>query len=201
MRRPLTSLGTGLAGVAMLLPGVALAHTGVGATGGLALGFAHPIGGLDHLLAMIAVGLFAATLGGRALWAVPATFVAVMALGGALGMLAFPLPYVELGIALSVVVLGLAVALRRPWPVAAAMALVAVVAVFHGHAHGAEMPVDASSLAYATGFVAATAVLHLVGIAAGLGVAKTGHLRARRLTRAGGAALALAGVLIMTGAV
>ena len=114
----------------------------------------HPLGGLDHVLAMVAVGLYAALLGGRALWLVPGTFVAVMALGGALGMAGYALPYTEIGIALSVIVLGLAVALRISLPTLAAMALAGLFAIFHGHAHGAEMPQDLSGYEYAAGFLA-----------------------------------------------
>jgi urease accessory protein len=177
------------------MPVAALAHTGHGDAGGFTHGFLHPLGGLDHVLAMVAVGLFAAHLGGRALWLVPATFVAVMALGGALGMAGIALPFVETGIALSVVVLGLAVALRIGVPVLAAMALVGFFAIFHGYAHGAEMPQDASGVAYAVGFLAATALLHGAGIATGL-------LAARgmpRLAQAAGGAMALAGVAILVG--
>ena len=185
-----------------LLPGAAFAHTGAGHAHGFVQGFAHPIGGLDHLLAMVAVGLFAAYLGGRALWLVPATFVGVMALGGLLGVSGAALPYVELGIALSVVVLGLLVALRWNFPVAGAMAIAGVFAVFHGYAHGTELPENASGLAYGIGFMIATAVLHLAGIAIGLGFASrgTGSL-GRRLVQTGGGAIALAGVVIAAQAI
>ncbi len=185
-----------------LLPGAAFAHTGAGHTHGFVHGFAHPIGGLDHLLAMVAVGRLAAYLGGRALWLVPATFVGVMALGGLLGVSGAALPYVELGIALSVVVLGLLVALRWNFPVAAAMAIAAVFAVFHGYAHGTELPENASGLAYGIGFMIATAVLHLAGIAIGLGLAKLGTGGfGQRIVRAGGGAIALAGAVIATQAI
>ena len=185
-----------------LLPGAAFAHTGAGHAHGFVQGFAHPIGGLDHLLAMVAVGLFAAYLGGRALWLVPATFVGVMALGGLLGVSGAALPYVELGIALSVVVLGLLVALRWNFPVAGAMAIAGVFAVFHGYAHGTELPENASGLAYGIGFMIATAGLHLAGIAIGLGFASrgTGNL-GRRLVQTGGGAIALAGVVIAAQAI
>ena len=116
---------------------VASAHMGVGHADGLAHGFWHPLSGIDHVLAMVMVGLFAAQLGGRALWLVPAAFVAVMAIGGAVGFAGLPVPFVELGIGLSIVVLGAAVALGFKTVVAAAMALVGFFAVFHGHAHGA----------------------------------------------------------------
>ena len=126
-------------------------------------GLSHPLGGLDHILAMVAVGMFAANLGRRAVWAVPLTFMSLMTLGGALGIAGIAVPFVEFGIALSIVVLGLAVAAKWNWPLAAAMALVGVFAVFHGHAHGAEMPVDAAGAEYAAGFILATGVLHIVG--------------------------------------
>jgi urease accessory protein len=182
-----------LAAMATLVPTAAFAHPGHGDALGFAHGFLHPIGGLDHVLAMVAVGLFAANLGGRALWAVPASFMALMAAGGLLGMAGVGLPYVEAGIALSVLVLGAVVALGARWPVGAAMALVGMFAIFHGHAHGAEMPADASGAAYAAGFVAATGLLHLAGIGIGLAV-RSGAVR-----RLGGAAVALAGVGLLTG--
>jgi urease accessory protein len=183
-----------LAAGAAFAPETAFAHIGAGHGSGFAHGFLHPIGGLDHVLAMLAVGMFAANLSGRALWAVPLTFVAVMALGGALGVRQVELAYVEVGIALSVVVLGLAVASRAHWPVAAAMALVAVFAVFHGHAHGAEMPMNASGAGYAAGFMLATAILHLAGIALGTGAALWS-----RAAPLAGSAMALAGVALLTG--
>ena len=179
----------------------ALAHTGVGATSGLAAGFTHPLLGLDHLLAMIAVGLFAASRGGKALWLVPLAFVAMMAAGGLLAMAGIGLPMVELGIALSVVVLGAAVALRLSLPVAGAMALVGAFALFHGHAHGAEMPAGASAMSYALGFVLATAMLHAVGVGIGL-VAGIGSQRVGQWAmRTCGSVMALAGVGILAGVI
>ena len=183
-----------------LAPAIASAHTGIGATTGFLHGFWHPIGGIDHVLAMVAVGLFAAQLGGRALWAVPATFVAVMAAGGTLGMAGVALPAVEVGIALSVLVLGLVVLAGRRWPLGLAMALVAVFAVFHGHAHGSEMPVDASGLSYGLGFMLATALLHLAGIGLGIGLGRLAATEGGRLIQASGAAIALAGVILLAGA-
>jgi urease accessory protein len=141
---------------------------------------------------MVAVGLFAAHLGGRALWLVPLSFVATMAFGGALGMAGVALPYVEIGVGLSVVVLGIIIASRINPPVAIAMALVGFFAVFHGHAHGADMPETASALAYAVGFIVATAMLHAIGV--GLGIL-TGT--ERRFTQLAGSAMALAGVVIL----
>jgi urease accessory protein len=159
-----------------LAPTMAFAHPGHDGAG-LVDGFLHPLGGVDHIVAMVAVGLLAARLGGRALWLVPASFVAAMAAAGLAGMAGVGLPYVEAGITLSVVVLGAVVALRLTMPVAAAMALVAFFAVFHGYAHGIEMPETASGLAYGAGFVAATALLHGIGIGLGLTLAG-GRLRA-----------------------
>jgi urease accessory protein len=181
-----------------LLPTAALAHTGIGAAGGFAHGFWHPIGGLDHVLAMVAVGAFAVRLGGRAVWLVPAAFVAMMAVGGLVGMERIQLPFVETGIALSVVVLGLAVAFQWKLPAAAACALVGLFAIFHGHAHGSEMPVDASGLAYAAGFMLATASLHVAGIGLGLAVGRIGA-RSRLALQASGGAMALAGVALLSG--
>lgn len=190
-----------LAALLALSPSLAFAHPGHGDTVGFSHGFLHPIGGLDHVLAMVAVGIFAANLGGRALWAVPATFVALMAVGGAFGMYGVAVPFVEIGIAASVIVLGGAVALGwKNWPLGAAMALVGFFAVFHGHAHGAEMPADASALTYAAGFMLATTLLHIAGIGAGLAIGTAGA-RAPRLTQALGTVVAVVGVGLLTGVI
>ena len=179
----------------------ALAHTGVGTSSGFAAGFTHPLLGLDHLIAMIAVGLFAAARGGKALWLVPLAFVAMMIGGGALAMAGVQLPMVELGIALSVVVLGGAVALRLSLPLAGAMALVGLFAVFHGHAHGAEMPLGTSATGYVAGFVLATSLLHAlgvgIGVVAGIGSRRVGQV-AMRVT---GSVMAVAGVGILAGVI
>ena len=184
-----------------LFSSAALAHVGVGSTSGFVHGFSHPLGGLDHILAMVAVGIFAARLGGRAVWAVPLTFMAVMAAGGALGILGAPVPFVELGIALSIIVLGLAVAIRTHWPLAAAMSLVGLFAVFHGHAHGTEMPLDAVGAEYAAGFVIATGLLHLVGLGIGFGLAAASAQigQGRRVTQFGGAVISVLGVGVLIG--
>ena len=189
-----------LAAALTLTPATAFAHTGVGDAHGFSHGFMHPVGGLDHILAMVAVGLFAAALGGRALWLVPAAFVAMMGFGGLLGTSGIDLPFVEIGIATSVIVLGAAVALRLQASTALAMGLVGFFAVFHGFAHGAEMPADASGLGYAIGFMLATALLHAAGIGAGLASARFAS-RTDLLVRACGGAMALAGVGILTGIV
>jgi urease accessory protein len=175
----------------------AFAHTGVGAASGLAAGFAHPLLGLDHLLAMIAVGLFAASRGGKALWLVPLAFIALMVGGGAMAMAGLGLPQVELAIALSVVVLGGAVALGVSLPAAGAVALVGAFALFHGHAHGAEIPAGASAMSYAAGFVLASAMLHAIGMAAGYGSRRSGQW-AMRTT---GSVITLAGVGILAGVI
>jgi urease accessory protein len=184
----------------VLVPAIASAHPGHEGAPGFVHGFLHPLGGLDHILAMVAVGLFAARLGGRALWLVPASFVVTMAAAGVAGMAGFALPYVEAGIALSILVLGAAIALETTMPVAAAMGLVALFAVFHGHAHGAEMPETMSGLAYGAGFVAATAALHALGIGLGLFIGRAGEMFGRRVLQVGGTAAALAGAALLAGA-
>jgi urease accessory protein len=188
-----------LTGLLLLASSAAYAHTGVGTTSGFTHGFVHPIGGIDHVLAMVAVGLFAAHLGGRALWAVPLSFVTMMAAAGAAGMGGLALPFVEIGIGLSVVVLGAAVASRLHLPTVAAMALVGLFAIFHGHAHGAEMPETASGFEYALGFVLATAGLHDCGIGLGLVLDKMGEATGGRISRVAGSAMAVAGLAILGG--
>jgi urease accessory protein len=190
-----------LALVLALTPSLALAHVGVGETSGVAHGFMHPISGTDHILAMVAVGLFAAHLGGRALWLVPLSFVAMMAFGGVLGMAGIGLAYVEVAIGLSVVVLGIIVAARVNPPVAIAMALVGFFAIFHGHAHGAEMPETASGLAYGVGFILATALLHAIGIGVGISIGKAGQRYSRTISQIAGGAMALAGVAMLGGTI
>ncbi|WP_395448920.1 HupE/UreJ family protein [Aminobacter sp. UC22_36] len=187
-----------LALAAASLPAVAYAHTGAGPADGLAHGFMHPIAGLDHVLAMVAVGMFATVLGGRALWLVPASFVVMMAIGGLLGMENVNVPFVETGIAASVIVLGLAVALRWNPPTVAAMGIVSLFAVFHGYAHGTEMPLDSSGLQYAVGFMAATALLHGIGLGLGLTIGRAGANSATAM-RFGGGAMALTGVGLLAG--
>ncbi len=186
--------------VFLLAPGAALAHTGTGAhEHGFAYGFLHPLGGLDHLLAMIAVGLLAAHLGGRALWLVPLSFVVLMAAGGAIGFAEVGIPYVELLIAASVVVLGALVAFRTNMPLAAAMLIAGFFAIFHGHAHGAELPDGNSPFPYAAGFLIATALLHIAGIVIGLGLAKLSASGiGQRIVQASGGIMALAGVVLLT---
>jgi urease accessory protein len=149
------------------LAGPALAHVEAGQAAGFLAGLAHPVSGLDHVAAMVAVGLWGAQLGLPAIWILPVTFPIVMALGGLLGLLGVPLPGVELGIAASAILLGAAVMTERRLPLYAAAALVGVFAVFHGHAHGTELPPGQSGLLYSLGFVVATGCLHAIGIAIG----------------------------------
>jgi urease accessory protein len=180
-----------------LVPTAASAHPGFAHTHDLVHGFVHPLGGIDHVLAMIAVGLLAVQLGSRALWFVPAAFVLTMAAAGILGMSGGSIPYIETGIALSVLVLGAIVALRIGMPVQIAVAMVAMFAVFHGYAHGIEMPADqiASGLLYGVGFIAATILLHGVGIAAGLMIARAPQ--GVRIAQIAGGAMAVAGAALL----
>jgi urease accessory protein len=188
-----------LALAAVAAPAVAYAHTGVGDTSGFVHGFSHPISGLDHILAMVMVGVFAFQLGGRATWLVPTTFVLVMAVGGGLGIAGINVPFVELGIALSVVVLGAIVALNVKASTAVAMGLVGLFAIFHGHAHGAEMPENAAGAAYAAGFMIATAVLHAVGLGLGFMIGRAGERHGTFAVRTAGGVAAVAGVGILAG--
>lgn len=176
------------------LPTSAFAHTGqADTTSGFAAGLLHPVTGLDHLLAMLAVGMWGAQLGMPALWVLPVAFPLVMAMGGAVGILGVPLPAVEPAIVLSVVLLGAAIAFGRPPRLPAAAALVAFFAVFHGYAHGRELPASASAVGFSAGFVLATGCIHLAGIGIGF---VTKLPRGDSLLRAGGAAIAMTGVIL-----
>ena len=152
----------------ILTPAVSLAHTGDGLTGGFISGFTHPILGWDHVVAMVAVGLWGAFLGAPAIWLLPIVFPMVMALGAVLGILGIPVPAVEVGIAGSAVVLGLLIVLKARLPLWSAALIVAAFAIFHGYAHGTELPDATNAFAYSIGFVVATGLLHLFGIAFGL---------------------------------
>lgn len=175
----------------MLFAGTAAAHPGDHAVQDLAGGLAHPFLGLDHLLAMIAVGLWAAQQGGRARWAVPLAFVGTMLMGVGFAAAGIALPQVETGIALSVLVLGLLIATRRTWAVPVGMLIAAGFALFHGYAHGLDMPLAASSLPYMLGLVLVTGCLHGVGIAA--------SLIGRRVIQWTGTGIASAGLALMIG--
>ena len=152
----------------LVAPVMAHAHSETGVVGGFISGFLHPLTGLDHIAAMVAVGIWGAFLGAPAMWLLPVIFPLVMAFGGALGILGVPLPGVEVAIALSGVVLGSMIVLTARPPLWVAALLVGFFAIFHGYAHGAELPQAANAVTYAIGFVIATGLLHLGGIAVGL---------------------------------
>ena len=177
-----------------LVSAVASAHQESGQTAGFLAGLAHPVSGMDHVLAMIAVGLWGAVLGARAIWVLPVAFPVVMAFGGLLGLLGFSLPGVEIGIAVSAIVLGAMVATEVRPPIALAAVIVAFFAIFHGHAHGRELPEGTSALLYSLGFVVATGLLHAVGIV--LGVAHRWPA-GRQVVRVAGGGVALAGLLFL----
>ncbi len=164
----------------------ALAHTGHTVTADFTTGFLHPFFGLDHLLAMVAVGLLAAQYAGKSKFILPAAFVVTMAIGGLLGLSSFEMPFMEQGIVASVILLGAVIALGGKLPLAASAVLVAVFALFHGAAHGVEMPSTATFAVYGVGMLLASSILHAIGIAAG-------HF-APYILRYAGAAVALAGI-------
>jgi urease accessory protein len=180
-----------------LFSDVALAHQG-GVIGGFASGFTHPILGWDHVIAMVAVGLWGAFLGMPAIWVLPVVFPLVMAFGGALGVMGVPVPSIETGIAVSSIVLGLMVAFAVRPPIWIAAVIVGAFAIFHGHAHGTELPGAANPITYSLGFVIATGLLHLLGIGFGLLVRwPLGKLA----VRTGGGVIAMLGVGFLTGMV
>ncbi|KQV83560.1 HupE/UreJ family protein [Rhizobium sp. Root1220] len=180
-----------------LVPSLALAHTGVEATSGLLHGFVHPISGIDHVVAMIMVGVYAYQLGGRAKLLLPTTFVLAMAFGGLLGISGIRLPFVETGIALSVVTVGAVVALGVSAPTAVIAGITGMFAVCHGYAHGAEMPGYAAGGTYAIGFLLATALLHLTGMA--FGASSERMLAGGSAARSSGGLAACAGVALLAG--
>jgi urease accessory protein len=176
----------------------ALAHSGGNLTGGLLSGFTHPILGPDHVAAMVAVGIWGAFLGRTAIWVLPVIFPLVMAFGGVLGILGVPLPAVEIGIAASAIVIGGMVAFAARPPMWIAAVIVGAFAIFHGHAHGTELPASANAAAYAIGFVISTGLLHLAGIAFGLLVRWP---QGRIAVRAAGGVIAVTGLGFLTGLV
>ena len=184
--------------IVLLCTPAAFAHPQKGEAVGFLTGFRHPISGLDHVLAMVAVGLWGAQLGAPAIWLLPVAFPMVMAMGGMLGLMAVPLPGVEYGIALSAILLGAAVMFEFRPPLALAAILVGFFAIFHGHAHGTELPPGQSALLYSMGFVIATGCLHALGIGIG-----TVHRWAwgQKLLRIAGALVAIGGAFFMWKAV
>jgi urease accessory protein len=188
------SVVSGLA--VLLMSSLVMAHSGGGNASGFASGFLHPAAGLDHIVAMIAVGLWGAWLGAPAIWLLPVVFPMVMALGGVLGILGIPVPAVELVIALSAIVLGICVGLGAKPKLWIAALLVAVFAIFHGYAHGAELPGAQSPVMYCIGFVLATGLIHLTGIGIGF-VRKIKH--GDWVVRSLGAGISVVGVLFLPG--
>ena len=172
----------------------ALAHVGDHSHMSFTEGMLHPFSGLDHVLAMVAVGLWASQLGGRALWLLPLTFPAVMAVGAGLGLSGVTLPWVEIGIAGSVMILGAVVALALRPSLAISVPLIGAFALLHGYSHGIELPASASAVGYGAGFSVATLVLHAVGIATGL---IAGRLPVRFAARTAGGAIAALGVVLL----
>jgi urease accessory protein len=191
-----TWLMVGALATALATP--ALAHTGEGGAGGFLAGFAHPLFGPDHVVAMVAVGLWGAFLGQPAIWLLPVVFPLVMACGGVLGIVGVPIPAIETGIAASAIVLGAMVAFAARPPLWTAAVLVGAFAIFHGYAHGRELSDGANAVAFAAGFVIATGTLHLCGITFGL----LARWPAGRLAvRAAGGAIALTGAAYLGGLV
>jgi len=180
-----------------ILSSPAFAHSGHSASD-FASGFGHPFGGIDHVLAMVAVGLLAATMGGRALWAVPAAFVTMMVVGGALGFARVQVPGTEIGIATSIVVLGALIMFGRPdsgagrRAISSVVALAGAFAVAHGYAHGSEMPPAFDAAAYMIGFVCSTVLLHGLGMVTGLKV-----FASRQVARLAGTAITTSGLVIL----
>ena len=194
MRQQIMAQALALFLLTILYTQVAFAHPQKGQAVGFISGFLHPISGVDHVLAMVAVGLWGAQLGAPAIWVLPVAFPMVMAMGGMLGLIGVPLPGIEYGIALSAILLGAAVLFEIRPPLWVAATLVGLFAVCHGHAHGTELPPGQSALLYSLGFVIATGCLHGVGIAIG---AVHRWTWGQRLLRAAGAVVALGGVFFM----
>ncbi|HKR83214.1 MAG TPA: HupE/UreJ family protein [Terriglobales bacterium] len=195
--RSAARLAATIAGVGVL-SAPALAHATAGQAKGLVTGFIHPLSGLDHILAMVAVGIWGAQLKRPAIWVLPIAFPMVMSIGGLLGVRGVPIPGVEIGVAASAVVLGIVIAAQLTPPLWVAGLIVSAFAIFHGHAHGTELPKAASPLSYALGFVLATGLLHATGIV--IGLLDLWPLGARALRIAGGF-IAATGVVLLVGLV
>ena len=194
MRARLSFAGAAMLLAGWLVAGPALAHSGTGLPGGFLSGFLHPLSGFDHLLAMVSVGLWGAFLGRPLIVALPVIFPTVMALGGALGMANVPLPRVEIGIAVSVLVMGGVIAAAYRAPIWLACGIVGVFAIFHGYAHGRELPSAADPIGYSVGFVLATGMLHVAGIGIGVLNDRPGGVV---VTRGLGGGVALCGVYFL----
>jgi len=181
-----------------IIPSTVYAHEGGNLPlGGFLSGLVHPVLGYDHLLAMLSVGILSAQIGGRAIWTVPSTFVSVMALGGVLGLIEIGLTITELGIAFSLVILGSIIAIERRLPIILAMIGVGFFAIFHGYAHGTEMPQTAQPVAYAFGFLTGTALIHITGVL--IGDISKRYQRGPQVLRIGGGLIAIVGILFIFG--
>ena len=179
----------------LVSPALVFAHVGQGdVSGGFLAGLDHPVMGLDHVVAMVAVGIWGAQLPAPAIWVLPVTFPLVMSFGGVLGGLAVPIPGIEIGIAASAIVLGAMVAFAARPPLWVAAVIVGIFAIFHGYAHGAELPESVNAISYAMGFVVATGSLHALGIL--IGVINKWQAGAKCL-RAGGVLIALCGIYFL----
>ncbi len=198
MNKKKSTYSTILALFFSMIPYVAYAHEGGSVPiGGFLAGLIHPVLGYDHLLAMLSVGVLSAQIGGRAIWTVPATFVTVMALGGLLGLIDIGLTSTELGISASLVLLGLVIAAERRLPILLAMAGVGFFAIFHGYAHGTEMPTTARPVIYALGFLTGTAAIHIGGVV--IADIARHYENGKLIVRAGGGIISLIGVLFLAG--
>jgi urease accessory protein len=186
--------------VMVMVPSLAFAHPGPAHIHGLTDGFLHPLTGFDHILAMVAVGLLAAQLGGRALWITPLSFMALMAVGAGLCVAQVVVPFVEVGIALSIITLGTVLLFGIGLPTVTAAALVGFFAIFHGYAHGAEMPSATRALSYGAGFVVATGLLHLAGVSLGVFARRAAVTLRPRLFRLAGGIFTVAGIAALVGA-
>jgi urease accessory protein len=194
-------IGSSTIAALAMVPTIALAHPGsLDHIHGLTDGIMHPLTGLDHVLAMVAVGLLAAQLGGRALWITPLSFMAMLVVGALLAMAHIAVPLVEIGIAFSIISLGLVLLFGVGLPTVGAMALVGFFAIFHGYAHGLEVSNTASALSYGVGFVLATGLLHLAGITLGLFARRAAVSLRPGLFRAAGATFTFAGIALLIGA-
>ena len=187
----------GAIAISLWMPQIASAHTGVGDVTGFWHGLEHPIGGLDHILAMLAVGLWAAQMGGKALWIVPGAFITAMIGSSVMGHFGLPLPGIEQGILASDFILGLLLLFAARLPLALSAGIVGILAIFHGYAHGAEMPETASGLAYGFGFIISTAFLHLAGIGIGVAIERYQPKIQQLLFRVGGGATVVGAIYVL----
>jgi urease accessory protein len=183
--------------ITLSIPNFANAHTGADLTFSFWHGIQHPIGGLDHILAMVAVGLWAAQMGGQAMWIVPSAFVVAMTASSVMGHFGLPLPGVEQGILASDFILGCLLLFATRLPLAVSAGIVGILAIFHGYAHGAEMPQTVSGLNYGLGFITATATLHLVGIGLGLAIDRYQPKFQALLFRLGGGAVVTGAIYVL----